>query len=236
MGKEMDKGPNAGNVIPLAGLCGDARFRALREVEAYWQALRGGRGIPRRADIDPRGIENALEYAFILERIAPGLARLRIAGMHLSELMGMEVRGMPVSAFVAPAGRTDFAQVLDEVTAGPAAARISLLAEGGVGKPALEGRMLLLPLQSDLGDISRVLGCLETLGPIGRAPRRFNVMKTELRPIPVGRQPFGEEARPARPARPAPGRTMTGADGFGEAAGRFGDRRPGYLRLVTSDE
>ena len=56
--------------------------------------------MPRRAEIDPRGIENALEYAFILERIAPGMARIRLAGIHLSDLMGMEVRGMPLTSFI----------------------------------------------------------------------------------------------------------------------------------------
>ncbi|MEM1421046.1 MAG: PAS domain-containing protein, partial [Pseudomonadota bacterium] len=53
-------------------------------VEAYWEGLRAGRLVPRRADVDPRGIDQALEYSFILERIAPGMARFRLAGMHLN--------------------------------------------------------------------------------------------------------------------------------------------------------
>ncbi len=79
---------HGGNVITMSGYQQETRFRALSQVEAYWEGLRQGRDVPMRSDIDPRGIEDALEYAFILERIAPGLARLRVAGSHLSDVMG----------------------------------------------------------------------------------------------------------------------------------------------------
>ena len=187
-------GNASGNVISMSGYRGDTGFRTLSEVEAYWEGLRRGRVVPKRSDIDPRGIENALEYAFILEKIAPGLARLRIAGMHLSDLMGMEVRGMPVTSFIPPAGRAAFSETLDQVMTTPAVAKLHLVAEDGIGKPPLEGRMLLLPLESDFGDISRVLGCFETRGPIGRAPRRFNILRTETRAL-DGSGPAADEFR-----------------------------------------
>ncbi|KAA0921191.1 PAS domain-containing protein [Aquicoccus porphyridii] len=210
----------------MTGLVTDNRFRSLTEVEAYWEGLRMGDAVPRRADIDPRGIENALEYAFVLERIAPGLARLRIAGMHLNDLMGMEMRGMPISAMVQPTGRTGFARTLEAVMSRPAVARITLSAQTGIGKPSLDGRMLLLPLLSDMGEITRVLGCFETHGQIGRAPRRFSVTQTDLRNLP------GQGSRKALPPQRAEA-------GFAEGQRRF-DRprpglRPGYLRLVKSD-
>jgi len=37
-----------------------------------------------RSQIDPRGLEQVLPSAFILERIAPGVARFRIAEHHLN--------------------------------------------------------------------------------------------------------------------------------------------------------
>ena len=95
------------NVIPLMPRRSEILFPALREVEAYWSGLRDGRAMPARADVDPRGIQSALEYAFILERIAPGVARFRVAGMHLNDLMGMEVRGMPLTAMFVPEGRKE---------------------------------------------------------------------------------------------------------------------------------
>lgn len=238
-----------GKVIDMTGHLDETRFRAQAQVEAYWQALRRGKGVPMRSDIDPRGIENALEYAFILEKIAPGLARLRIAGAHLSDVIGMEVRGMPISSFISPATRPDFAETLDAVTGGPAIARLELSAENSIGKPPLEARMLLLPLKSDFGDINRVLGCFESRGSIGRAPRRFNILRTEL--LEVSDQP-SESSRPRQPVKPGslldelPNMSARRRDPEGFAEGRAHFRQkgtgepprafPSYLKLIKTDD
>ncbi|MEP1522811.1 PAS domain-containing protein [Ascidiaceihabitans sp.] len=161
----------------------DIGFSALNQVESYWEALRGTRMMPKRSEIDPRGIESALEYTFILERIAPGMARLRIAGSHLSDLMGMEVRGMPLTSFITPTGRRQISDTLEEVFQRPAACEVRMSAESGSGKPHMDARMLLLPLKSDLGDVSRVLGCFVAHGEVGRSPRRFDVVGAKIRPI-----------------------------------------------------
>ena len=76
--------------------------------------------IPPRSAINPRGIEDALEYAFILDSVAPGVARFRLAGSHLTDLMGMEVRGMPITAMFVPAARKELSTLLAEVCAPPA--------------------------------------------------------------------------------------------------------------------
>ena len=67
---------------------GGPRFALLAQVRAYWQGLRQGTALPTRDKIDPRGIAEALESTFLLERIAPGVARFRIAGLHLHDLIG----------------------------------------------------------------------------------------------------------------------------------------------------
>ncbi|UYV39185.1 PAS domain-containing protein [Rhodobacteraceae bacterium D3-12] len=238
-----------GKVIDMTGHFDETRFRAQAQVEAYWEALRHGKGVPMRSDIDPRGIENALENAFILEKIAPGLARLRIAGAHLSDVIGMEVRGMPVSSFVSPLARADFAETLDVVTNGPAIARIEMSAENSIGKPELEARMLLLPLKSDFGDINRVLGCFETRGNIGRAPRRFNILRTELSKIteqPMDATTRRQTAKPGSLLHELPniGERRELPEGFGEGKSTFegkthatGSRGfPSYLKLVKSED
>lgn len=142
---------------------------------AYWSSMRKGHAVPKRTDIDPRGIEALLENAFIAEKIAPGLARMRIAGTHLADLMGMEVRGMPISAFISPEQRNELAELLVEVFDRPAIVKIHVESPAGVGRHALKGTLLLLPLRSDLGDTSRALGCFLTDGLVGRTPRRFNI-------------------------------------------------------------
>jgi hypothetical protein len=197
----------------------DAELAAMVD---YWAQMCPPGGVPRRSAIDPRRIEALLGRAFIAEKVAPGLARLRIAGAQLSELMGMEVRGMPVSAFLQPAGRDRLADALVHVFEGPASARLDLVAPGGRGQPALTGTLLMLPLRSDLGDISRALGCLVSRGDIGRPPRRFDIAQLSLTRIETaGADKATGTARAPCDAAPAP-RPPSRSE------------RP-YLRLVKSD-
>lgn len=163
------------NVIAMSRHKSYTHSSHISEVEGYWQALRGRRAVPRRSEIDPRGIERALERTFILEQIAPGIGRLRIAGSHLSDLMGMEVRGMPLTALFMPTARDALSACLDQLCSTPSMMTLSLQSDQALGKPQLTARMLLLPLRNEEGAINRVLGCLDSNGLIGVAPRRFTI-------------------------------------------------------------
>ncbi|MEM1074723.1 MAG: PAS domain-containing protein [Pseudomonadota bacterium] len=233
----MDKsGQNTQNVVNMTQHLSENSFTPLAQVEAYWEALRGGRLMPTRSEIDPRGIERALEYAFIVERIAPGIARLRIAGSHLSDLMGMEVRGMPLTAFITPSSRRQLSDTLEEVFETPASCTLSLHSEGVAGSSALEARMVLMPLKSDLGDVSRLLGALVAVGDIGRSPRRFSVTGSSLRPI-VSSQDAPLPIKTKTEVKRLAPETQRG---FAEPKPAFRTETPRpeapYLRLVKSDE
>lgn len=214
---------------PAMGAEGNRLARqVMAQMRAYWEGLRADRLVPQRAEVDPRGIERALEYAFILDRIAPGIGRFRLAGMHLNDLMGMEVRGMPVSALFAPAGRDQLTSALESVFADPAIAELSLAADTGLGKPALAARLVLLPLRSDAGDINRCLGALVSDGMIGRTPRRFNLCESRLIAIRALREGASDPAA---------------APGFAESALPFAppapltpEQRRAQLRLVRSND
>jgi hypothetical protein len=209
----------------------DRRFPAISVVRAYWEALRNGRDVPFRSEIDPRGIESALEHTFILERIAPRLARFRLAGTHLNDLIGMEVRGMPLTSLFVPSARSEAEAILSRVFDGPEAAELTLAGETGAGRAGMEGRMILLPLRSDLGDVSRALGCLVGLGAPGRTPQRFGIAGARIAPT-TG----WARGNPGHPATPPMAR------GFAEGVrpfkrpvnGAAPARRP-VLRLVVSD-
>ncbi len=158
--------------------------QAVEQVRGYWQALHGANGqVPYRSDIDPRGIESALEFAFVLERIAPGVGRIRLAGMHLADLMGSEVGGMPLSVFMMPEARGALARQIDACCDGPAIADLRLVSHGEMLRPRLDARMMLLPLRSQDGTVNRILGVLVAQGEIGRKPRRFIVTATSLQPL-----------------------------------------------------
>ncbi len=219
----------AGIVALQRGRAG-RRGAVMQELRAYWEALRDGGSVPFRRQIDPRGIERVLEHAFLAERIAPGVARLRLAGRHLADLMGMEVRGMPLSALFVPAAREDLAAQVEQVFAGPARVELELSGERGLGRPALAASMLLLPLRSDRGEVNRALGCLVAEGPIGRTPRRFAMLAA----VTVALFPDRASLLPeAGPAQPLPGLAEPAAPFQPQAAPRPAGRPA--LRLVKSD-
>jgi hypothetical protein len=156
-----------------------------------------------------------------LERIAPGMAKLRLSGMHLQNLMGMEPVGMPLSVLFDPTARDRLSTALEQVFAGPSALELWLEAERGIGKSALAGRMLILPLRDGAGEVRMAIGGLVTHGAIGRQPRRFSIatLMTEHLPqhrsVPLLVPEFAESAAPyvLRPAKAKP-----------------------YLRLVSSHD
>ena len=203
----------------------------LVELLDYWERLRDGRSAPLRSEIDPRQIENALEHAFILERTQNDQVRFRIAGMRLSDLMGMEVRGMPADSMIAPEGRETFDEILQKVFDGPEIVELHL-EPARPGIACLGGQMLLLPMKSDRGEISRILGCIVADELTGAPPHRFVVAaKKATRIVTRGFEHmsktetgFAEQtdsytAGPVTPKRYAPERP-----------------KAGFLKLVKSDD
>lgn len=225
----LGKGGDDQDVVSMTEREAHRRRAALRTVEAYWHGLCGADQVPLRADVDPRGIESALENAFLVERIAPGMAKFRVAGSHLSDLMGMQVAGMPVSTFLAPEERDRFSEALKRFFAEPAVLRMELIGETGFGKPSMRGALVLLPLRSDFGDVSRGLGALVTEGRIGRTPRRFRTTSKELEPA----LDPGAARKAADPAH-APERAP--ASGLAEAAEPFRPKERKHLRLVVKND
>lgn len=215
------------NVISITPIRDQLHFPSIRRVEAYWEGLRNGRLMPARGEVDPRGISDVLEFAFVLEKIAPGVARLRLAGMHLNDLMAMEVRGMPITAMFLPEARRDLQVLLESVLESPAKVKVTMESDHGLTRPKLEAQMVLLPLKDEQGRPTRVLGALQANGKIGRGPRRFRILSREIDPI-LGDEPplyagFAETTEPRHKAE------------FAERQKEFegtSGKDNGFLRLV----
>lgn len=182
----------------------------LREVEAYWRGLRGARALPQRADVDPAGLDAALPHAFVLERLAPGVGRLRVAGRALSGYLGTEARGLPLSQLFTGESRAALSRHLDAAFDEPALVEVAVSCAPRAFRPRLKGRMILLPLGAPDGQVTRALGALMLDGAPGRGPQRFEAAAEAMRVEVLG----------AGTARSAPG--------LGEAG------RP-WLRLVVSN-
>lgn len=157
------------------------RFETIALVEAYWQNLRGSRLVPLRSEVDPRGFETALDFAFVVEQTSAGVARFRLAGRHFHDVMGMDVRGMPVTSLFATKSREEFSGAIAQVFQGPEVLSLDLMSAASATRPALTAQMVLLPLRSDLGDVSRAMGCFQAKGEITHAPRRFALSGSMMR-------------------------------------------------------
>ncbi|WP_106744268.1 PAS domain-containing protein [Yoonia maritima] len=149
----------------------------LQSLEAYWQALRHASQIPSRNDIQPRKIDDALPHTFILQRIAPGIARMRVAGQKLHDLLKMDARGMPIGTFFAPEARDELTQLVETAFTEPAIIALPLYAPGNIVRAPLTGTMLMLPLRDDNGQTSRILGAIVTDGNRGNRSRKFEIAK-----------------------------------------------------------
>lgn len=160
------------------------RSKILLDVMEYWESMREGDALPRRADIDPRRIEGALPYAFILEEIAPGLARFRVAGGHLNDLMGMEVRGMPLSAVFNHTQRNRVLPMIENVFRSPCSLELTLQSRTP-GAETTHAEMLILPLLDDDGNVTRALGCLVAQGTLLSPPYRFQITQSRSTPLPA---------------------------------------------------
>ncbi len=170
------------NIIPLHRGRPRQGMNALRLVEGYWSALCKKGDLPQRSDVHPRALNDVLAHVFILERIAPGLARFRVAGRQLSKLAGIEVRGMPISTFFHTSRRQDICSALDTCFEGPSIVEASLSAHSLKRGPDVEGRIILLPMRSDDGTVSRCLGAVQMSDRLVSDAYRLSLGMCDVRP------------------------------------------------------
>jgi hypothetical protein len=147
----------------------------LTSLERYWRSLRHARHIPVRNDLNPSKIDHALPYAFILQRVAPGTARFRVAGQRVHDMIKMDARGMPFSTLFHPECRDDIASLIETAFGEPAIMGLPLVSAGAFMRPKLHGAMLLLPMQDDAGETNRLLGAFVTPDVAQTRPRRFEI-------------------------------------------------------------
>ena len=205
----------------------------IQTLRSHWENLRVNGELPFRADIDPRQIPDVLDSLFIFERLNPQDVRVRIAGLTLCEMMGMEVRGQSPMTFFNKHTRDRFAAVVADVMNRPTIARLGLDTNDKMNNTA-QAEMILLPLRSDFGDVSRVIGCIT--GPANgfTAPIRFHVRTVDMETLNITEQ----KAHDFGFAEQGAGFIMDGTSAFrtisggGPARPKRPARAPSYLKLV----
>lgn len=150
----------------------DDAFPLVARVCAHWASLRTRHALPARGALDPSALADALPHVFLGEFVSPRVARIRLCGHGVEDVMGMDLRGMPLTALFGTGARDDIMAALEQVGRG-VRATLSLQAEPGFGQPDMVAQLALMPLTGQDGRITHVLGVLERRGQIGRRPRRF---------------------------------------------------------------
>lgn len=173
-------------------------FDGPAQVRAYWEGLRKAGSIPMREALDPRGMSGVLDRVFLAERIGRGVAQVRIAGSALTEIGGMDLRGLPLTVLFCSGARDLVGQVLEQVLHDPAVAELDLISDRGNGE--VIAQLTLMPLADDQ-DRKLVLGAFG-FAPDAQRRCKFKVARRREERL------FGkpEAVQPAPAPSPAPRR------------------------------
>ena len=150
-------------------------YTILGHLERYWRDLRGAKALPVRSAINPAQIDEALPYSFISERVSPRVGRFRVSGQAINRMLGCEARGTPVSLLFTPSAHPALENHLEACLEGPSIVELPLRANRGLGRSAITGRLLLLPLSNSNGAIDRILGAILVDGKTDAARMRFDI-------------------------------------------------------------
>lgn len=162
------------NVLNIRQSSSGADRNTLVLMRGYWEELRAGRDMPLRSEVDPREIAPILVNSFVLERVEEDDIRFRLSGMGLNDLLGMEVRGMPLHSFIDPLDRRTFNRDAQALFDAPEIQRYQLFSVVP-GSPTVHAELLVLPLKDDEGRVCRAIGSLVSDDPTPSLPRRFRL-------------------------------------------------------------
>ena len=146
----------------------------LKTLEQDWRRMSGDSG----EMLDPKLLDAALPHAFVLRRVGPGTARFRVAGQRLHDLLRMDPRGMPFSAFFSDKSRETAMEMLEAAFTLPAIVAMPLTAPRGFGRKPMRATALMLPMRDADGDMTRMLGAIVTSGDIAKKVHQFDVDHT----------------------------------------------------------
>lgn len=129
---------------------------------AYWDKVRADRCTPRRFEIEPGKLAGILPSTFILERIDAETYRFRLAGTHVCELFGFELRGTNFLDGWSAADRISLTRHLAALVK-QGAVEILHMEAAPVARGSTPFEVVLLPLRHSGEEIDRILGGFSAL-------------------------------------------------------------------------
>lgn len=133
-----------------------------RDLYTYWDAQRGKRLAPERADIEPRQIRHLLGDSFILTVGAGSGHPFRLAGTRVCALFGRELKDEPFTPLWNAPNRPVVDGILDILAEESVGVVAGVSAENTDGAP-IELELLLLPLGARRPGQVRAIGVLAPL-------------------------------------------------------------------------
>jgi hypothetical protein len=170
------------------------KHAASRDLYAYWEALRGRRPAPQRAEIEPGAIRHVLSETFIVTLDRSTGYPFRLAGTRVCALFGHELKGESFLGLWDEESRKNVRGLLGLLTSETVGTVAGVTAKSTSGEP-LDLELLLLPLSAPRPMLARSIGILAPmqvppwigLRPIGGltlGSRRHVGVGTEKRLLP----------------------------------------------------
>jgi len=135
------------------------KHAARRELSTYWEALRGRRPAPQRAEIEPGAIRHVLSETFIVTLDRSTGYPFRLAGTRVCALFGRELKGESFLGLWDDASRKTLRELLLILTGETVGTVAGVTATSTSGEP-LDLELLLLPLSAPRPMLARTIGVL----------------------------------------------------------------------------
>ena len=135
----------------------DPRIKALYD---YWNALRRGRAMPSRADIDPIEIPALLPYIIMYDVGASGGYTVRLVGEEVVRFVGQNLAGHPAGSTMPPRSAEMMVKILDAVTSERAPKFRAGKTHWQLDKTYGDFEACFLPLSADGETVNIVLGAI----------------------------------------------------------------------------
>ena len=134
----------------------------LQMLHEYWNSLRDGRAVPRRADLDPGKIPRLLPYIMMYNVVPGGGYTIRLVGEEVVRFVGRNATGQPAGSTLSPRSAETVVAILDMVTRERAPKFRTGKAHWQPNKAHRDYEACFLPLSADGATVNIILCGIKT--------------------------------------------------------------------------
>jgi hypothetical protein len=126
---------------------------------SYWEAKRGGRRMPSRADIDPTELRSLVHHVMLYDVVEPGsLYRIRLVGQAIVDFVGVNTTGKSATDTMPPEAARRMVEILTSVVTNRSPRFRAGYAYWHRDKSYRKFEACFLPLSPDDQTVDKILG------------------------------------------------------------------------------